>query len=84
MKDAEASGAGGGAAAFGLEELVNLSLDLLGIATVDGYFVRVNPAFERTLGYTAEEFLSRPFYDFIHPDDLGRTHLAMEASLTSG
>jgi two-component system sensor histidine kinase/response regulator len=50
-----------------------LSVDLLGVAGFDGYFKRVNPAFERTLGYSAEELCSRPFLDFVHPDDQERT-----------
>jgi PAS domain S-box-containing protein len=79
MSDAAGWDAGQVAAAFGLQDLFDLALDLLCIATVDGYFLRVNPAFERTLGYTAEELCSRRFFDFIHPDDLERTHAAMDA-----
>ena len=40
---------------------VRVSLDLFGAAGFDGYFKRVNPAFERALGYSEEEICSPPF-----------------------
>jgi PAS domain-containing protein len=46
-----------------------LSLDLFCIADFDGHFTRLNPAWERTLGYTREELLAQPFLDFVHPDE---------------
>lgn len=55
------------------EKFFDLSLDMLVIAGTDGYFKRVNPAWERTLGWTSEALLSRPFVDFVHPDDVEPT-----------
>jgi PAS domain S-box-containing protein len=56
-----------------LDRIFNLSSDLIAVADLEGRFTRVNPAFERTLGYTAEELRSRPYVEFVHPDDQSRT-----------
>jgi PAS domain S-box-containing protein len=49
-----------------------VSRDLLWIATLDGCFKRVNPAWEQTLGFGAEELIARPCIDFVHRDDRER------------
>lgn len=54
------------------------SVQMLCIAGLDGYFKRVNAAFANALGYSKEELLSRPFVDFVHPDDVTRTTRELE------
>jgi len=66
-----------------LREFVDLSLNLLCIAGTDGYFKHVNPAWETTVGYTREELLSRPYLEFVHPDDREAT-IAEAAHIASG
>jgi len=64
------------------ERLVSLSPDLLGAAGFDGYVKFVNPAWERQLGYTAEELFQTPYLDFIHPDDHASTMAEIERLAT--
>jgi PAS domain S-box-containing protein len=45
------------------------SMDLTGIADLDGTFKRVNPSWTAILGWTPEEVVGRPWLDFVHPDD---------------
>ncbi len=47
----------------------NLSPDIMVIADPNGTFTAVNPAATKLLGYSEEELISKPFIDFVHPDD---------------
>jgi PAS domain S-box-containing protein len=62
-----------------LDRIFNLSSDLIAVADFEGHFKRVNPSFERTLGYSSEELRSRPYVEFVHPDDRSSTLRAADA-----
>ena len=47
-----------------------VSVDMMGITDAAGRFVRINPAFEQTLGFSSHEIMARTFLDFLHPDDV--------------
>jgi PAS domain S-box-containing protein len=51
----------------------DLSIDMLCVLRLDGYFTRLNHAWEATLGFTRAELMARPFIEFVHPDDRERT-----------
>lgn len=51
----------------------NLIPDVACIVSSDGYFKKINPAWETTLGYTHEEVMRTPMLELIHPDDLAPT-----------
>jgi PAS domain S-box-containing protein len=52
------------------------SIDLLCVANTNGIFEKLNPEWEKVLGYKLEELEGRPYIDFIHPDDIDSTNKA--------
>ncbi len=60
-----------------LDRYFTTSLDLLCIADTDGHFIRLNPEWEKVLGYSVAELAGRIFMDFVHPDDLAATRAAV-------
>jgi protein-histidine pros-kinase len=50
-----------------------ISRDLQARSTFEGYFDRVNDRWTEVLGWSREELTSRPYTDFVHPDDIGST-----------
>jgi len=56
----------------------DVSIDMMCIASTDGYFKRVNHAFVRELGWSTDELLARSFLSFVHPDDVEATTAEIE------
>jgi PAS domain S-box-containing protein len=47
----------------------DLSRELICILGFDGYFKYLNPAWKWTLGFSLPDLTSRPFIEFVHPED---------------
>ncbi len=56
------------------EYFFDVSLDMICIATMDGYFRQLSPTWTDVLGWSQQELLSRPYTDLVHPDDINATH----------
>jgi PAS domain S-box-containing protein len=61
-----------------LDYFFEQSFDMMCIAEMDGRFLRVNPAFERILGWTAKELLSSSYQDYVHADDMSAVGAELE------
>ena len=59
------------------DRILNLTVDVICVAGLDGYFKRLNPAWTSTLGFTEDELFSRPLPAFIHPADRSAAQAAM-------
>jgi two-component system sensor histidine kinase/response regulator len=70
-------------AADELETFFRLSPDLLCVASLDGHFLRLNPAWTQVLGYEEADLKAAPFLDFVHPGDRAATLEAVSV-LTTG
>lgn len=66
-----------------LDQFFALSLDMLCISDLEGHFQRLNPAWERALGFSEAEMCSKPWVEFIHPEDQQRALEAL-AGLRTG
>jgi PAS domain S-box-containing protein len=83
MSEAE-RGDGAGRTDRAGDRFFELSLDLLCVAGVDGYFKKLNPAWEQTLGYSLDELYARPILELIHPDDRVRSGAVTPKLLAGG
>ncbi|HTN89129.1 MAG TPA: PAS domain S-box protein, partial [Sorangium sp.] len=65
------------------DKLFQISAGLLATADARGHFHDLNPAWERTLGWSLDELRGKPFIDFVHPADREAT-LTETAGLLRG
>jgi PAS domain S-box-containing protein len=66
-----------------VDPFFEVSIDMLCFLDFNGHFKRLNPAWERTLGFTRAELMAKPFIEFVHPDDRERT-LKQNAAVRAG
>ncbi|MBE7170614.1 MAG: response regulator [Williamsia sp.] len=66
-----------------LDRMLNVSKDLICTVGHDGYFKKINPAFESLLGWDEQYLLRTSLFDLVHRDDIVGT-LKEVARLTSG
>ncbi len=65
------------------DRIWNVSEDLLGVSDFKGYFLSLNPAWTRLLGWTEEEIKSMHVSELRHPDDAAHS-IAARAQLAQG
>ncbi len=66
------------------DRFFDVSIDMLATASASGTFVRLNPAWTAILGYELDELMSRPFIEFVHPDDVAATYREVTRQIDDG
>jgi PAS domain S-box-containing protein len=67
-----------------VQRFFSLAVDIFCICSKEGYILRHSRSFNTALGYSDIELKSRPFLDFVHPDDRERTVDEMEFMFRGG
>lgn len=67
-----------------VDRILSLSIDMVGVVDFEGRFLKLNEAWEETLGYRVEEMVGRHFMEFLHPDDQEMTLKLAQAMLQDG
>ncbi|RNI31440.1 PAS domain-containing sensor histidine kinase [Rufibacter latericius] len=62
------------------EKLAQISLDMICTLNADGVYTYVSEASADMLGYESKELIGRHFTEVLHPEDLDRTHRAIQVA----
>jgi PAS domain S-box-containing protein len=65
------------------QRFFNNSLDLMAVVDFNGYLILVNPAWEKTLGYSKEELEGKHCSEFVHSEDWEAKKAAFEREMDS-
>ncbi len=63
---------------YSLDKFFDLSLDMLCIARLDGFVLRINPTFQRAFGWSSEKLMGFGVYTFLHPEHFESTNRVVE------
>ena len=66
-----------------IDRFFSLTVDFLCIVDMGGYIRRINQTWEKSLGYKTESLIGKRIFDYIHPDDIEDTIIAM-SNLAAG
>lgn len=64
-----------------LTSFFDMAYDLFAIFDNNGHLIKLNKSWERVLGYSLEELQSKPFLEFIHPNDIEATKKVFDVTL---
>ena len=67
-----------------LNDFFEYSPNLIAVVGLDGFIKKINPSFMEKFGYSECEILTKPYSEFIHPDDLAKTNKAVETVSIEG
>ena len=62
-----------------LDRIFNVTSHMVCIASSEGYFLKISPAFIETLGFSEKELFAKPFVEFVHHDEIQTTLDNMES-----
>lgn len=67
-----------------LDRFFRQSLSFMCVATFDGFLRRFNDTWSTALGYSHDELVSTPYFNFIHPDEKEKIDAALKRLETDG